>query len=163
MGVRDDGAYLTFERIATATQAKTLAWGLSARPIDWIAAMGMAQVHGDPLPTQVARLMAGDHRTFWDVCGTLERKTARKQRLTPAIRLEIFSALYWWTIPACHDCVAGHRQIADTPMLEDERCATCLGTGLRPHLHDTDLYARTLAYLDAAAAECGAVVRAKVA
>ncbi len=154
---------MSFEQIATATQAKSLAWGLSARPVDWIAALGAVQVHGDPLPTQIARLMAGDARAFWDVCHTIERKFARKLRLTQAARLEIFSALYWWTLPACGDCVAGHRQIADTPMLEDELCETCLGTGLRPHLHDTDVYAKTLAYLDAAASECGVVVKSKVA
>lgn len=155
---------MSLERIALATQAKSLSWGLQERPIDWIAALGAASIN-EPLTAQIARLLTGDQTAYRHVLLTIQRKLARKHEIeiTAAHKREIDDALFWWIRPACRACVSGHKQIADTPMLEDAECDVCHGSGLAPHQHRTPTYGMTLKYLEVAAAECGAVVARKVA
>ena len=154
---------MSIEQIALAVQAKNLAWSAqTVRSVDWIAAVGAVGLT-DPLQSLTARFLGGDHHVYRDLLLVLHRKIARKQELTIPVKREIDDALFWWLHPACRACVAGHVQIADTPMLEDAPCMVCNGTGLAPHHHKTPVYGMTLQYLERAANECGRLVRGKVA
>lgn len=152
---------MSLERVSTATQAKSLAWGLSERQIDVVAALGAAQAR-EPFPAQVARLMAGDPHAFRAVQQTLWRKFMRKRVLTGSDMHDISIAIQWWLRPACGDCVTGKPPMVDAPLLHDHDCSTCNGTGKRPHTIRTQVYSKTLSYLESAATWCALEVDSKV-
>jgi len=155
---------MSLEKYAAATNSSNL--GMSdwkTLSMDWIAAAGACQVHGDPLPAQVARWLAGDHKQVFVVMATLQKRYGKAKTLSSDACDDIMAAMAWWhdrTCPACQG--RGHPTAPDTPMLLEEDCATCRGTGLAPHDRSTVAYSWTLREIDGAASTCAYEVGAKV-
>lgn len=134
---------------------------------DWIAAAGVSQVRGRPLPAQVARWIAGDAAMVSAVGRTLGGMWVSHRRitrhLTDDVRDDILEAMTWWGASTCPDCEGrGHRKILDAPALEEAPCLTCDGTGRRGHDRKTTAYAWALGQLDEAAAVCGRSIGERV-
>lgn len=156
---------MTLERYSRATQSKNLAisdW--RTQDIDWIAAAGASQIHGDPLPAMVARWLTDHTGEVFRVLAALQKSYGKFKRLTNDARDDILSAADWWYSRTCQNCGGrGHLQIPDTPMMEEAACPSCGGSGTRPHAVHTHAYAWTLQQLDRAASVCASVIREKVA
>jgi len=156
---------MSLERYTHATNSSNL--GMSdwkTLDIDWIAAAGACQVHGDPLPAQVARWLAGDHKQVFVVMATLQKRYGKAKTLSNDARDDIMAAMAWWHDRTCQTCEGrAHPTAPDTPMLLEEDCATCRGTGLAPHDRTTFAYGWGLRELDVAAAICAFTVSRKVA
>jgi hypothetical protein len=156
---------MSLETYSRATQAGNLMMSdWRTLPVDWIAAAGACQIHGDPMPAMVARWLSGDHAKVFGILAELQRGFGKRRMLTNRARDEIVDACQWWHDRTCKQCQGrGHEQIPDAPMMSGQDCPVCGGNGLQRHLHRTEAYAYTLRELDAAAAVCGYVVSAKVA
>lgn len=156
---------MSIQRYTLATRSTNLRMSdRSVMDVDWLAAAGACQVNGDALPPQIARLLAGSSDSFWPVVETLERKFGRRSMLDRQAKKQIQDAVWWFLAPACLPCAGkGHRQIADTPHLEDAPCAACNGTTLAPHQHSTVLYSNCLNDLENAILMCSAALQKKIA
>lgn len=158
---------MSIERYSRATQSKNLAMSdWRTLDVDWLAAAGMVAIHGDPLGPMVARWLTGSAGEVFRVLGLLQRRIGERtgRQISHGDRDDILSAADWWHNRTCQDCGGrGHRQIPDTPMMEEAACATCGGSGTREHTASTYAYAWTLRELDHAAAVCGHDISAKVA
>jgi hypothetical protein len=156
---------MSIERYSRATQSKNLAMSdWQTKDVDWLAAAGMSAIHGDPLGPMVARWLTGSKGAVFSVIGALQARYGKHKTLSNDARDDILDAADWWHDHTCQDCGGrGHRQIPDTPMMEEIRCATCGGTGKREHSRSTHAYAWTLRELEAAAAVCAFSISAKVA
>lgn len=156
---------MSIQRYTLATRSTNLRMSERAvLDVDWLAAAGACQVNGDALPPQIARLLAGSQDSFWPVVETLERKFGRRNMLDKTARKQIQDAVWWFLAPACTACAGkGHRQIADTPHLEEAACPTCSGTTLAKHGHATALYSNCLNDLENAVATCSAALQRKIA
>ncbi len=155
---------MSLERYSHATNSSDL--GMSdwkTLDVDWIAAAGACQVRGDPLPAQVARWLAGDHRQVFTVMATLQKRYGKAKTLNNDARDDIMAAMAWWHDRACSVCKGrGHPTAPDTPILLEEDCLACRGAGLAPHDRTTDAYSWGLRELDGAASTCAYEVGAKV-
>ena len=156
---------MSLERYSLATQSKNLTMSdWRTMPVDWLAAAGASQIHGDPLPAMVARWLTNSTGEVFRVLAALQKSYGKNKILTNDARDDILEAADWWYMHTCQDCGGrGHRQIPDTPMMEEAACSTCNGTGSREHAANTHAYAWTLRELDRAASVCGSVIAEKVA
>jgi hypothetical protein len=158
---------MSFERYSRATQSANL--GMSdwrILDVDWIAAAGACQVNGASLPALVARWLSGDHKQVFPILADLQRGIVKRthRQLSNSDRDDILSAADWWHDHTCSDCGGrGHRQIPNTPAMEEADCPSCGGSGRREHPCGTYAYNWALKELDAAAAVCAYTVSAKVA
>jgi len=156
---------MSLEKYAAATNSSNLAMSdWKTLSIDWIAAAGACQVHGDPLPAQVARWLAGDHKQVFVVMATLQKRYGKARTLSNDARDDLQTAMQWWHDRTCPVCEGRcHPTAPDTPMLLEVDCPECGGTGLAPHSRTTFAYAWGLRELDAAASICAFTVSRKVA
>lgn len=156
---------MTFERYSRATQSKNLAMSdWRTLDVDWIAASGLSQIGGDPLPAMVARWLCDSRGEVFKVLAQLQKTYGKAKTLNNDARDDIVDAADWWHDRRCQDCGGrGHRQIPDTPMHEEAPCQTCGGSGLRGHSRHTHAYSWTLQELDRAAVVCGRVISERVA
>lgn len=161
---------MSLERYAKATQAKNLEmreWR-DFGPAEWIAAAGMAAIHGNPLASVVARWMAGDHKQVFHAMHILMVKLEKATgRLQAHDRDEVQDALEWWRDHKCKACHGrGYAVIPDTTALDESKpCQNCAGTGRIAHWHasTSKAYNQALIWLDVAAGECAGAIRRKVA
>lgn len=151
---------MSLEAYTKATQAKTLAWHeYAVMPVDWLAAAGM--VH-DRLASATARLLAGDSMAYWDVVEALE--AIYKRGLTKDDTKAIKAAVWHFIAPACQTCHGrGHPVQDDAPLLKEEDCRDCGGTGTERHKMDSKVYAEALVRLGGAASVCYYAIAKKVA
>jgi len=156
---------MSIERYSRATQSKNLAMSdWRTLDVDWLAAAGMAAIHGDPLGPMVARWLTGSKSAVFGVLAALMARYGKTKSLNNDARDDILDAADWWHNRTCQDCGGrGHRQIPDTPMQEEMPCITCGGSGAREHSRSTYAYGWALRELDNAAATCAHSISAKVA
>ena len=156
---------MTIERYSRATQSKNLSYSdWRTLDVDWLAAAGMAAIHGNTLGPMVARWLTGSKGAVFAVLGAMQKTYGRHKTLDNDARDDIVEAADWWHNHACQDCDGrGHRQIPDTPMQEEAPCMTCGGSGAREHSRSTYAYGWALRELEAAASICAYSISAKVA
>ena len=157
---------MSFERYSRAVHSKNLAMSdWRTLDVDWIAAAGASQIHGSPLPGIMARWLAQQHPgEVFRLLAALQKAYGKTRMLTNDARDDILAAADWWYDRTCQDCGGrGHRQIPNTPNMEDAPCPTCDGTGTRDHAATTHAYSWALKELDMAATACASAITAKVA